>query len=182
MLRLRAEDAALANPANIAAIVVATHPMGETLATAEPETVLGGKFPMLHAVATTAVHGSAGAAAFARSSLSDPNVAALRARVQLVPHDDIKPWPKDRPARVEVALTDGRRISASIDSARGGPDDPFGKEELLAKIAALTRDLYPAMAERLAGLTTARGRWSDEVMAMVIQPSCADPRPTTSTR
>ena len=35
-LRLRAEDAALADPANIAAIAVATHPMGETLATREP--------------------------------------------------------------------------------------------------------------------------------------------------
>jgi 2-methylcitrate dehydratase PrpD len=118
---------ALADPANIAAIVVATHPMGETLAVPEPETVLAGKFSMLHAVATTAIHGSAGAEAFARASLSDPRVTALRNRVRLVPHDDIKPWPKDRPARVEVALTDGRRLSASFDSARGGPDDRLSK-------------------------------------------------------
>jgi 2-methylcitrate dehydratase PrpD len=172
-LRLRAEESALADPNNIASIVVATHPMGETLAVPEPETVLAGKFSMLHAVATTAVHGSAGAGAFARGSLSDPRVTALRNRVRLVPHDDIKPWPKDRPARVEVALTDGRRLSASIDSARGGPDDPFGEGELRAKIASLTVDLYPAMAARLSELATSKRRWADDVMAMVAQPHAA---------
>ena len=170
-LRLRAEDAALADPANIAAIAVATHPMGETLATREPQTVLAGKFSMLHAVAATAVYGSAGASAFARNSLSDPRVSALRSRVRLLPHDDIKPWPKDRPARVEITFTDGRRISASIDSARGGPDDPFDEAELRAKIATLTADLYPAMAARLAGLAASRRRWADDLLAMVAQPS-----------
>ena len=170
-LRLRAEDTALADPANIAAIAVATHPMGETLATREPQTVLAGKFSMLHAVAATAVYGSAGASAFARNSLSDPRVSALRSRVRLLPHDDIKPWPKDRPARVEITFTDGRRISASIDSARGGPDDPFAEAELRAKIAALTADLYPAMAAQLAGLAASRCRWADDLLAMVAQPS-----------
>lgn len=170
MLRLRAEDAALTEPSNIAAIVVATHPMGETLATPEPQTVLAGKFSMLHAVASTAVYGSGGASAFARGSLSDPRVSALRNRVRLVPHDDIKPWPNDRPARVDVTLTDGRRMSASIDSARGGPDDPFSEAELRAKIASLTVDLYPAMAARLSELATSRGRWADDVIAMVARP------------
>ena len=172
-LRLRAEEPALADPANVAAIVVATHPMGETLAVPEPETVLAGKFSMLHAVATTAVHGSAGAEAFARASLSDPRVTALRTRVRLVPHDAIMPWPKDRPARVEITLTDGRRLTASIDSARGGPDDPFGEGELRAKIASLTADLYPVMAARLAQLATSERRWADDMAAMVVQPHVA---------
>jgi 2-methylcitrate dehydratase PrpD len=168
-LALRAAHPALADPGNVAAIVVATHPMGETLATPEPQTVLAGKFSLLHAVATSAVHGSAGANAFARSSLTDPRIAALRSRIRLVPHRDIKAWPKDRPARVEVTFKDGRQISASIDSARGGPDDPFGEHELWAKIAALTADLYPAMTARLQGLATSRCRWADDVLAMLAQ-------------
>ncbi|HEU0060477.1 MAG TPA: MmgE/PrpD family protein [Hyphomicrobiaceae bacterium] len=168
-LRLRAELPALKDAANIAAIVVATHPMGETLATAEPETVLAGKFSMLHAVATTAVHGSGGARAFTRASLSDPQVAALRSRIRLVPHEDLKPWPKDRPARVEVTLTDGSRRAVSIDSARGGPDDPFSEAELRDKIAALTGELYPAMARGLSGLATSPNRWADDLAAMVVQ-------------
>ena len=170
-LRLRDEIPALKDPANIATIVVATHPMGETLATPEPETVLAGKFSMLHAVATTVVHGSAGAGAFARGSLSDPQVTALRSRIRLVPHEDLKPWPKDRPARVEVTLTDGSRGAVSIDSARGGPDDPFSEAELRGKIAALTGELYPAMAKGLSGLTTSQKRWADDVAAMVAQPN-----------
>jgi 2-methylcitrate dehydratase PrpD len=168
-LRLRAEVPALKDAANIAAIVVATHPMGETLATAEPETVLAGKFSMLHAVATTAIHGSAGAGAFARASLSDPQVAALRSRIRLVPHEELKPWPKDRPARVEVTLTDGSRRAVSIESARGGPDDPFSEAELRGKIAALTGELYPAMAKGLAGLATSQNRWADDLAGMLVQ-------------
>ena len=144
--------------------------MGETLAAGEPETVLGGKFSMLHAVATTAVHGSAGASAFARASLSDPHVTALRRRIRLVPHEEVKPWPKDRPARVEVTLTDGSRAAVSIDSARGGPDDPFSESELRGKIAALTGDLYPAMAKGLSGLATSQNRWADDLAAMLAQP------------
>ena len=171
-LRLRAEIPALKDPANIAAIVVATHPMGETLATPEPETVLAGKFSMLHAVATTVVHGSAGAGAFARGSLSDPQVTALRSRIRLVPHEDLKPWPKDRPARVEVTLTDGSRGAVSIDSARGGPDDPFSEAELRGQDRGADRGpLSGHGGKGLSGLTTSQKRWADDVAAMVAQPN-----------
>jgi 2-methylcitrate dehydratase PrpD len=165
-LALRAAHAALSDPANIVSITVATHPMGETLATPEPETVLAGKFSMLHAVATTAVHGTAGASAFARTSLTDPRIAALRARVRLVPYNDIKPWPQDRPARVDIALTDGRLLTATVGSARGGPDSPFLDVELRTKIASLTDDLYPRMAARLAVIAASKNRWTDDVNAM----------------
>jgi 2-methylcitrate dehydratase PrpD len=166
-LALRAAHEALADPANIESITVATHPMGETLATPDPETVLAGKFSMLHAVATTVVHGSAGAQAFARAALVDPHVAALRARVNLVPHADIKPWPQDRPARVEIAIKDGRRVSASVDSARGGPDQPFLETELRTKIAALTATFYPQMAAHLATIAASRTLWTSDVTAML---------------
>lgn len=78
---------------------------------------------------------------------------------------------QDRPARVEVTLTDGSRRAVSIDSARGGPDDPFSEAELRGKIAALTGELYPAMAKGLSGLATSPKRWADDVAAMVAQPS-----------
>jgi 2-methylcitrate dehydratase PrpD len=120
-------------------------------------------------VATTAINGSAGAGAFARASLSDPQVAALRSRIRLVPHEELKPWPKDRPARVEVTLTDGSRRAVSIESARGGPDDPFSEAELRGKIAALTGELYPAMAKGLAGLATSQNRWADDLAGMLVQ-------------
>ncbi len=166
-LALRAAHGALSDPANIESITVATHPMGETLATSDPETVLAGKFSMLHAVATTVVHGSAGAQAFARAALTDPRVVALRARVHLVPHDDIKPWPQDRPARVDIAIKDGRRVSASVDSARGGPDQPFLEAELRTKIAALTANFYPHMASQLATIAASKNQWTSDVEAML---------------
>ena len=61
-------------------------------------------------------------------------------------------------------------MSASTDSARGGPDDPFGERVLRAKIASLTADLDPAMAEGLCGPMKLQGWWADDVRAMVAQP------------
>ena len=61
-------------------------------------------------------------------------------------------------------------MSASTDSARGGADDPFGERGLRVKIASLTADLDPAMAEGLCELMKSQGRWADDVRAMVAQP------------
>jgi 2-methylcitrate dehydratase PrpD len=169
LLALRARDVAIADPDAISTISVETHPMGATLADAAPETVLGGKFSMLHAIATTAVHGSAGAEAFARGSLADPRVASLRRRIRLTLHPDIRPWPKDRPARVHVDLTDGRRLTSEVESGRGGPDSPFSPAEIEAKVTGLTRGLYPALApwliEVIRAPASASGTWTAALRA-----------------
>ncbi|PVE22189.1 MmgE/PrpD family protein [Microvirga sp. KLBC 81] len=138
--------------ADILEIVVETHPHGLTLATVEPRTTLAAKFSMPHAVAASAVLGTGGQKAFSDATLSDPEIAALRRRVRLVPHPEIGAWPKDRPARISWRFSDGETWAAACDSARGGADQPFDQATLFEKLSETTGDTFPRMAETLAAI------------------------------
>jgi len=71
-----------AKAGEIARIHIDTHWRGRTLDNVDPATTLAAKFSMQHILATTAIHGHAGAEAFHASTLADPAVAALRMRVE----------------------------------------------------------------------------------------------------
>jgi 2-methylcitrate dehydratase PrpD len=159
------------NADDIAEIVVETHPRGLTLTEVDPPTVLSAKFSMPHAMAAVAVRGTGGQAAFARDTLDDPAIARLRRRVRLAPYAPIEAWPKDRPGRVTWRLADGTALTEAVESARGGLDQPFGQNELLGKIDALTREVFPAMPAVLTRLVREPGAlfaapWRDVVADM----------------
>lgn len=154
----------------ISAIEVETHARGLALDVRVPATVLAAKFSMPHAVAAVAVRADAGPRSFDTASLGDPAIALLREAVRLVPHDDVRATPNDRPARVHWILNDGTRLTAVVDSARGGADQPFAESELMDKFARLTRDTFPAAGEVLAAMVAGRDvgtRWGD-VLARIV--------------
>jgi 2-methylcitrate dehydratase PrpD len=158
-------------PDDIREIVVETHPKGQTLTTVEPETVLAAKFSLPHILAATAVLGTGSARAFFGPTLTEPRISALRHRVRLAAYEPIDPWPNDRPARVTWRLTDGTELSGQSVNARGGADQPFTAEELLAKGAELTGASFPEFARIARSLVTdpqAMGErlWSDVVKDM----------------
>jgi 2-methylcitrate dehydratase PrpD len=132
-------------PADIAGIVVETHPRGLTLTEREPPTVLSAKFSMPHAMAAVAVRRTGGQGAFGRDTLDDPAIARLRQTVRLEPFTPIAPWPKDRPGRVTWHLSDGAAWTEAVESARGGADQPFSVAELTDKIEGLTGTVLPHM-------------------------------------
>jgi len=135
---------------DIAEILVETGPGGQALTTVEPETVLAAKFSIPHAIAATARLGTAGARAFTFDKLDDDGIAKLRRRVRMAPYQDLKPWPKDRPARVTMRFADGGEMSAVCESARGGADQPFDEQTLLAKLAENAAGVFPAAPDTLA--------------------------------
>jgi 2-methylcitrate dehydratase PrpD len=156
--------------ARIVGIEVETHARGLALDVRAPETVLAAKFSMPHAVAAVAVRADAGPRSFDTASLADPAIAQLRKTVRLVPHDDVRAAPNDRPARVHWILDDGSRLTAAVDSARGGADQPFSEAELMDKFARLTRDTFPAAGEVLAGMVAGRdigAPWRDVLTRIV---------------
>jgi 2-methylcitrate dehydratase PrpD len=136
----------------VAAIEVETHPRGMTLDNYEPATALAAKFSLPHAMAAALAYGDAGVEAFSAASLAEARVARLRSRVRMALHPDLKPWPRDRPARVTLVLEDGERISASCESARGGPDRPIAEEEIRAKIRSLSAPIAPRLPAALERL------------------------------
>jgi 2-methylcitrate dehydratase PrpD len=160
-----------ARPTDIASIHIDTHWRGRTLDNADPATTLAAKFSMQHILASTAIHGAAGAEAFHAATLTDPAVVALRHKVVIGAWEPEPEWPNDRPARVTWELTDGRRLTAECLSARGGPDRPFSPAEIEAKALGIVAAPYPAMGpelERLLALDPAllARPWAATVGAM----------------
>lgn len=135
--------------AAVESIEIETHPRGMTLTAVEPPTVLSAKFSMPHAAAAAARLATGGQRAFARETLDDPAIAALRRRVALKPLDRIEPWPNDRAARLTWIMRDGSRHEAERRAARGGADQPFDDATLRAKLAENSRAAFPAMADTL---------------------------------
>ncbi len=129
----------------IAGISIETHPRAERLTGTRPPTTLGAKFSLPHAAAAVAVLGHAGAPAFAAGSLTDPQIDAVRRKVEISPFEAIPEWPNDRPSRIRLTLDDGATLDAECMSARGGPDRPFAREEILEKIDGICDPVYPAL-------------------------------------
>jgi 2-methylcitrate dehydratase PrpD len=155
-------------------IVVETHPLGLTLTTVEPETVLAAKFSMPHAAAAVARLGTGGQSAFSSAALHDPAIAELRRQVRLQPLTLIGAPPNDRPARVTWRFNDGSEWSEACESARGGSDQPFDDATLLAKLSENTATVFPAMRAPLEAILAAdpaalaRG-WAETVRMMTRQ-------------
>ena len=138
---------------NIASIAVETHALALPLINPAPHTTLAAKFSMSHAMAAVLVTGSGGAEAFAATTLALPAIASLRPHVSVTRWAPELPPPNDRPARVTVALRDGRTLAAECLSAQGGPDRPLPPETALLKLAALAGPAYPRMPQVFGELT-----------------------------
>lgn len=146
---------------NVESIVVETHPRGMTLTGVNPATTLAAKFSMPHAAASVACLASGGQAAFAKSTLTDESISALRHKVRLETYADLQPWPNDRPARVTWTMRDGSAHSATCVNARGGADQPFDEATLIEKLNENTCAVFPRMAGQLAGLLSGTGKGHD---------------------
>lgn len=129
----------------IESIAIAAHPRAERLKGTRPPTTLGAKFSLPHAAAAVAVLGHAGAPAFAAESLDDPRIDTLRHKVDIAAYPDIPEWPNDRPSRVKLTLVGGETMETEVLSARGGPDRPFSREEILEKIDGICDPVYPKL-------------------------------------
>lgn len=170
-LRLHERLRATPDAGELDEIVVETHPLGLTLTTVTPETVLAAKFSVPHAAASVARLGVGGQAAFSSATLTDPAIAALRHRVRMAPVAQIGAPPNDRPARVTWRFADGAEWSERCDSARGGMDQPFDDATLLAKLTDNAAGTFPAMRPVLEVIlagdaaTLSRG-WRETVTIM----------------
>ncbi|MDB9750085.1 MmgE/PrpD family protein [Planktomarina temperata] len=134
-----------ADPNEIESIHLVTHEKARIMDNPDPDTTIAGKFSMQHIAATSALNRSGGFEAFSAQVLSDPKVAALRQKVTMSAYDPVPGWPNDRPTRVEWTMKNGRQLTQEVMSARGGPDLPFGPDEIRTKIEGIVAPAYPAM-------------------------------------
>jgi 2-methylcitrate dehydratase PrpD len=73
------------------------------------------------------------AAAHNKARMKDSGVLRERAKVQLVPDEDLERQYPKRESIVEVTLKDGARLTERVDAVRGTVDNPMTRDEVVAK-------------------------------------------------
>jgi 2-methylcitrate dehydratase PrpD len=87
-----------------------------------------------HMMAVMLIDGTASfAAAHDVARMKDADVLRQRAKVELVPDDDLEKRLPSREAIVDVVLTDGRRFSEHVSAVRGTAQNPMTKDEVVSK-------------------------------------------------
>src|SRR5580698_1140229 len=105
-----------------------------------------------HMIAVMLIDGTASfAAAHDVNRMKDPEVLRQRAKVELVPDEELEKRLPAREATVEVTLSGGRQLSEHVSAVRGTAQNPMPREEVVAKC----RDLMAPVlgAERYDALT-----------------------------
>jgi 2-methylcitrate dehydratase PrpD len=97
------------------------------------------------------------AAAHDKPRMQNPDVLRLRAKVQLIPDEELQKRLPRREAIVEVTLADGTRLTEHVQAVRGTSDNPMTRDEVASKC----RDLMtPVIGDAACGTLI------DKVLAM----------------
>jgi 2-methylcitrate dehydratase PrpD len=86
-----------------------------------------------HAVAAALVHGEAGLDQFSDECVRDPQVIAMRGRVEVIRDPAIAPVA----AAVELSTRDGTSHSLSTSAARGSPSNPMRDQDIEDKLRTI---------------------------------------------
>ena len=172
-LRLRERGVA---PADISEIVCevgegTVHRLWEPLSEKQrPPNGYAAKFATPYCIAHAILHGSVGLDAFDDSSVSDPGVTALAAKIRYQ-IDPANPYPRAFTGHLRARLADGRTIEERQPHMRGGASEPLTRAEIEEKlrsnariggwdgtrcdaVLALTRDIWNASRIDLQALRT----------------------------
>jgi 2-methylcitrate dehydratase PrpD len=112
------------------------------VATSEANTVNNREMPdicLQHMIAVMLIDKTASfQAAHDKPRMQDAGVLRQRAKVQLVPDEEMERRYPKREALVEVTLNDGTELSERVEAVRGTSDNPMTRDEVVAKCRELT--------------------------------------------
>ncbi|HSV48611.1 MAG TPA: MmgE/PrpD family protein, partial [Ramlibacter sp.] len=108
-------------------------------------------FCLRYVLAALLRHGRLGIAEMEHPDLQDAALLALAARIRVHTDDAFqKAFPARRPARVDIRLRGGRRLSQLRELRRGDPEDPFDWPQLVQRMRAFAPAMDDAGAARIA--------------------------------
>jgi 2-methylcitrate dehydratase PrpD len=99
----------------------------------EPKDGLQGKFSVYHGCAVGLIYGRAGETEYDDAVVTDPQVVALRNKVQATVDDSIA----EEAAHVTAILNDGSRVAVHVEHAIGSLQRPLSDAQLEAKFSSL---------------------------------------------
>lgn len=155
----------------IARVIATVNPLAIHLAgKPAPVTALEGKFSTQFCVALALAGHAATQSDFSATRLTDPALAALTSRVELVADGSVA----ETAARVAVEFVDGGRAQAVTPLARGNPGNPLHWDDLRAKFMPLAA---PVLTEaRAASLFETLRHFERPGALAQLWRLCADPR------
>jgi len=147
--------------ASINRVRLGVHPLVQELTSIKaPRTELEGKFSVYHVAAVALIHGAVRESEFSETIVRDPDVVALRERVEAVVDGSIA---SHLEARVTIELRDGRILERHVHHALGTLDRPMSDSDLEQKFRGLVEPvLGTAESEQLIDLC-----WTSEKLADV---------------
>jgi 2-methylcitrate dehydratase PrpD len=94
--------------------------------------------------------------------LTDPRTLQARAKIRLIPDEELQNLMPLRAAIVDVTLVDGTHLSRRIDDVRGTASNPMTRAEIVAKASDLIAPILgpvkcASLIERVFQLDTVRG-------------------------
>ena len=152
---------------DIAAIQVNTFHESACLFQGMPDDTSKAQYSLPFAVATMVAHGRIGVEHITGAGLSDPLVAAIVDRISVAEtarHSDR--FPQSRVADVVMTLTDGRELASGDVHARGGPEAPMDRDEVIAKFMEFATpplgvSRAAAIRDAVLGLQSPDAKFSD---------------------
>lgn len=127
------------DPDGVERVTVRTFELGTRLDDRSPHNVLAAKFSTPFALAARAVLGASGVDAFTPETVADERIQSLADRVEVLadPEFEARATDGEWGAEVVVELADGTTLAETVRDARGGGENPFTREEVLAKFDGL---------------------------------------------
>lgn len=132
-----------------------------------PDTTSQAQYSLPFAVAAQAVHGWIGVEHISGAGLVDPVVSALTSRIEVNECERHSArFPQGRWADVEITTTDGRVLTSGDIHARGGPESPMTREEVIGKFRQFANPVVgeqraDGICEAILGWTSASSRYAD---------------------
>ncbi len=118
----------------IEGIDVETYRFAANMKNQEPPNTFAARYSLPHAAAATVLRGDVGHGSFTEAVLHDPQVVALRRRVQVREDPQLSERvPEIKPARVTLRLKDGRACTRTCESARGDFQRPYSEADIRRK-------------------------------------------------
>jgi 2-methylcitrate dehydratase PrpD len=84
------------------------------------------------------------AAAHDKPRMKDPGVLRQKAKIQLVPDEELEKLYPRRESIIEVTLTDGTKLTERVSAVRGTSDNPMTRDEVAAKARDLMKPILGA--------------------------------------
>ncbi|MDB5937613.1 MAG: 2-methylcitrate dehydratase [Massilia sp.] len=137
-IQLRNQNKLVAD--QIARIDLKVHPLViELTGKKTPQIGLEGKFSVYHSVAVAIIEGVAGERQYSDRAVRDPQVIALRDRVNAIIDPAVKPEQVD----MTIVMKDGRTFHKYIEHAIGSLEVPMTDQQLEAKFADMADAVLP---------------------------------------